>query len=280
MKLNCSLVSFEPVVNCADFSSWQRLVRVTAYCFRFIHNARIFTKTGASASKCTLGALQPEELRKVENHWIQIARRDLVDWDTKYRDLTPFMQDGMIRVGGRLQKSALTYEQIYPILLPASHHISHLIMSETHAKFGHAGPERTLGESRRKVWILRGRNLANNVVRKCVICRKLRQPPHNTLMANLPPERMRFFDPPYTVTGVDLFGPFQLKYGRNKSTKAWGGLFTCATVRAIHLEIVDGLSTEAFLHALRRFVSHHGWPTTIMSDNGSSCIGAQKSVRN
>ena len=99
-------------------------------------------------------------------------------------------------------------------------------------------------------------------------------------MADLPSERMKIFSPPFSVTGVDLFGPFFLKYGRNKKKKAWGALFTCANVRVIHLEIVEDLSTEAFLHALRRFAARHGWPTTVISDNGTSLVGCESELRN
>ena len=98
--------------------------------------------------------------------------------------------------------------------------------------------------------------------------------------SSLAPERIMPFSPPFSVTGVDLFGPFSLKYGRNKSIKAWGALFTCAPMLAIHLEIVESLSTESFLQALHRFVSHHGWPARIISDNGKSFIGAEKELRN
>jgi hypothetical protein len=98
-------------------------------------------------------------------------------------------------------------------------------------------------------------------------------------MADLPPERLKPFSPPFSVTGVDLFGPFYLKYGRNSKVKSWGALFTCATVRAIHLEIVQDLSTEAFLHALRRFAAHHGWPNTVISDNGTSFVGTERELK-
>ena len=155
-------------------------------------------------------------------------------------------------------------------------------MEDVHRKVLHAGPERTLSESRQNFWIVRGRSLAKKLVEDCAICRKLRQSPHTTLMADLPPERIMPFSPPFSFTGVDLFGPFNLKYGRNKSIKAWDALCTCETVRAVHLEIVESLSTESFLQALRRFMSHHGWPATytIISDNGKSFIGAEKELRN
>lgn len=110
---------------------------------------------------------------------------------------------------------------------------------DTHNRVMHAGCERTLCETRRKFWIVRGRNLARQIVKDCVTCRKLRQPPHTTLMADLPPERLKPFSPSFSVTGVDLFGLFLLKYGRNKSIKCWGALYTCSTVRAIQLEIVE-----------------------------------------
>ena len=81
------------------------------------------------------------------------------------------------------------------------------------------------------------------------------------------------------ITMVDLFGPFSLKVSRNKSTKAWGAIFTCATVRAIHLEIVESPSAEAFLQAMRRFLTHHGWPSSVISENGKSFIGAETLLR-
>ena len=152
-------------------------------------------------------------------------------------------------------------------------------MEDIHQKVSHAGCERTLIESRRQYWIVRGRGLAKNIVRNCIVCREPLQPPHTTLMTHLPPERIKPFSHPFTVTRVDLFGPFNLKFGRNKSIKAWGALFTCATVRSIHLEIVESPSSKSFLQALRRFVSHHGWPTTIISDNGKSFVGAKKELK-
>ena len=43
--------------------------------------------------------------------------------------------------------------------------------------------------------------------------------------------------------------------------------------------IVEDLSTSAFLHAFRRFISLHGHPKIIISDNGTSFVGAQKEIR-
>jgi len=47
-------------------------------------------------------------------------------------------------------------------------------------------------------------------------------------------------------------------------------LFTCATSRAVHLEVVTDLSTTTFLLAFRRFVSRRSLPILMMSDNAST----------
>lgn len=260
-----------------NFSSWQRLLRVTAYCLRFINRLRCRVMKNQHA--IPEETLQSVEISSAEEFWLKYIQRDLGNWKQDYSDLSPFVKSDIVRVGGRLRQSSLMYDQMHPILLPARHYICKLIMRDVHEKMGHVGPERTLCECRRKYWIARGRNMAKGIVRNCVVCRKLRQRSHSTLMGDLPTERLKLFSPPFSVTGVDLFGPFKLKYGRNKSVKAWGALFTCATMRAIHLEIVADLSTQAFLQALRRFAATYGWPTTIISDNGTSFVGTQKELR-
>ena len=150
-------------------------------------------------------------------------------------------------------------------------------MGEVHIQVSHGGPERTLSESRRKFWITRGRNLAKGVVKNCTICRKLRQPPHTTLMADLPPGRLKPFSPPLSVTGVDLFWPVQLKKLDETEQRKPGGtvyLRYCSC-----LKIVEDLSTQSFMHALRRFAAHHGWPHMMISDNGKSFVGTEKELK-
>ncbi|XP_032229425.2 uncharacterized protein LOC5505143 [Nematostella vectensis] len=188
--------------------------------------------------------LAPAEIEAAEEYWLRFSQRAMKTED--YPNLSPFIdEDGLMRVGSRLTRTSLPYDQVYPVLLPAKDHISTLIMREMHQMTNHAGRERTLSESRAKYWILRGRNRANKITRKCVTCREQKQPPHTTMMADLPKERLQLVSPPFNVTGVDLFGPFRLKYGRKQSIKAWGAIFTCATVRAVHLKIVENTSAEA-----------------------------------
>ena len=54
--------------------------------------------------------------------------------------------------------------------------------------------------------------------------------------------------------------------------------FVCFNSRAIHIEDVGSLETDAFIQALRRFISVRGSPTKIWSDNGTNFTGAEKEL--
>ena len=71
---------------------------------------------------------------------------------------------------------------------------------------------------------------------------------------------------PFTYTGLDYFGPLYIQ-GESSKEKVWVCLFTCVTVRAIHLELVKDMTAEQFLLALRRFIARRGKPTQIILDN-------------
>ena len=79
-------------------------------------------------------------------------------------------------------------------------------------------------------------------------------------MADLPPERLSYLQPPFSLTGVDYFGPVTVK--RDYRTRSLSGhnkryvcLFACLSFRAIHLELCEDMSTDSFIMALRRFIS-------------------------
>jgi hypothetical protein len=80
---------------------------------------------------------------------------------------------------------------------------------------------------------------------------------------------------PFSVTGLDIAGPLILRGGE----KVWILLLTCATYRAVHLELVGTLSADGFVRALRRFVSRRGRPEIIYSDNGRGFVAAHKAFQ-
>ena len=80
------------------------------------------------------------------------------------------------------------------------------------------------------------------------------------------------------MVGVDLFGPMLVRQGRS-DVKRYGCIFTCLTVRAVHLEMTNGLDTDSFMNALQRFISRRGKPREIWCDNGTNFVGAEQELR-
>ena len=97
-------------------------------------------------------------------------------------------------------------------------------------------------------------------------------------MASLPKDRVTPDKPPFTYTGVDCFGPFDVRRGRGKA-KRYGVIFTCLTLRAIHIEVANSLDTESFINALRRFIARRGRPEEMRSDNGGNFVKGERELR-
>ena len=83
---------------------------------------------------------------------------------------------------------------------------------------------------------------------------------------------------PFTVTGVDYTGALYVRTSNGES-KVYICLFTCASSRAVHLEVVTDLSEESFLHAFRRFASRKSLPKVVVSDNASTFMSAAEDLK-
>lgn len=100
-------------------------------------------------------------------------------------------------------------------------------------------------------------------------------------MGNIPKERFSITTP-FHNTGVDFAGPFLVKPSklrRETVLKCYMAVFVCMTTRAIHLELVSSLTTNDFLHTLKRFIESRGYPKVILSDNGTTFHGANNKLR-
>ena len=101
------------------------------------------------------------------------------------------------------------------------------------------------------------------------------------MLGQLPAERLipgLVFD----HVGVDYAGPVYIKYGfvrKPTIIKAYICVFVSLSVKAVHLELVSDLTTEAFIAALRRFISRRGRPSTVWSDHGTNFVGADREIK-
>ena len=118
-----------------------------------------------------------------------------------------------------------------------------------------------LSDLRRKFWVLKANAEVRRVIDNCLGCRRRLRPPEAQKMAELPDDRLQFRLPPFFTSGVNCFGPFYVKKGRDQM-KRYNVIFICMSLRAAHLEIVGSLSTDSFICVLRRFMSRRGQPAS------------------
>ncbi|XP_028159447.1 uncharacterized protein LOC114352159 [Ostrinia furnacalis] len=166
----------------------------------------------------------------------------------------------------------------FPIILDGTHQAVRLLIEHEHRRLAHGNNETVVNELRQEFFILNLRSTVRSVGHRCQFCRIRKATAVIPPMGNLPASRLTHHCRPFTCVGLDYFGPVQVTIGR-RHEKRYVALFTCLTTRAVHLEVVHDLSTDAAIMALRRFVARRGTPKEIWSDNGTSFVGATKFLR-
>nr|CAB3263161.1 uncharacterized protein LOC104265735 [Phallusia mammillata] len=192
--------------------------------------------------------------------------------------LNPMVVNSVLRVGGRLEKAFIPYDAKHPILLPHSCHFTDLVIERHHRLVGHSGMGHTWSSLRQRFWILKGGVAVRRVIGNCLFCKRRNASAGVQRMADLPSARLHPDEPPFSHVGVDYFGPFPVKQGRS-IVKRYGAVFTCLSIRAVHIEVAHSLSTDSFIDALRRFIGRRGNPENIYSDNGTNFVGAERILR-
>ncbi|XP_055850554.1 uncharacterized protein LOC129915115 [Episyrphus balteatus] len=130
---------------------------------------------------------------------------------------------------------------------------------------------------REKFWLPGGRQSIKKVIASCRICWRLRGKAASQPFAPLPRDRIQA-SRPFETVGVDFAGPLYTQSDDTQS-KVYIMIFTCAVVRAVHLELVLNLTTECCLLAMRRFISRRGPPKTIYSDNAKTFKKAATDIK-
>ena len=118
------------------------------------------------------------------------------------------------------------------------------------------------------------------VIGRCISCKKRMTPRITQEMVELPKIRLTPYEPPFTYSGVDYFGPFYVKRGRGKvAEKRWGAIFVCMNSQAVHLEVARSLETDDLILVLMRFLNRRGHVKELRSDNGSNFVGADREIK-
>ena len=223
------------------------------------------------------------QLECFENEFVDLVKGLLLK-SCKLIPLSPFVKDGLIRVGGRIGSAYILYSSKHQFKISNNHPIASLLVFYINVTNFHSGRVLTLNILREFYWIINAKYLIRKVLKSCIYCKRLRSQPKPPIMSNLPSERLSAFLPPFDFQEVDYFGPLTINLNkRTRSTsgtaKRCGSLFTCMTTRALHLELAGDMPTDSFILALRRFKARRGHPESIQSDNRSNLIGAQGELK-
>ncbi|XP_076660440.1 uncharacterized protein LOC143363793 [Halictus rubicundus] len=269
------------------FSSLTRLMRVTAYLRRFTDNCRkVRGRRGPLTSSELQEALHtvirtcqrsdfPQELHA-------LSRGNAVPSGSPLKSLTPFLgEDGILRVGGRLQNTMLSESQRHPAIINRTSHLALLVIRDAHRQTLHGGLNATLTWILRAFWIPRGRSRVKQVLRNCVTCTRFRASTGQQRMGNLPASRV-LPAKPFLRTGVDYAGPLHMRTSKgrgHKSQKGYVAVFVCMVTKAVHLDAVTDLSAAAFIAAFQRFTARRGRCSHLYSDNGTTFRGADAELQ-
>ena len=290
----------------ASSQTWYRAKRAIAICLKLPERLQQRTARARGQVHTAMQPLKVEDLHQAEAEIIKAVqgeafRNDIellkslkinkaTRKDVKSRKaclkktsslcrLDPFIDEsGLLRVGGRIDRADTPYHIKYPVILPRKGHITTLVIRYYHQQTNHQGRGMTLNEIRGNgFWVIGESSAVARCITRCVLCRKLRGNVGEQKMANLLQDRLEAA-PQFTFCGVDYFGPWLIKEGREE-LKHYGVLFTCLTSHAIHLKIAKSLETDSFINALRRFLARRGPVRLLRSDQGTNLVGAKRELK-
>ena len=182
------------IINIDDFSIFRRLVKVLTHVFCFVRTFRKIEATNQQNSDraSAVRFLIRQEQKKFFSDTLctLLGGKQLAAQHPLVR-LYPFVDDGILKVGGRLAFGEHLSEGMrYPVILPKASRLSALLVTDVHHRFLHAGTQVCITQLRRQFWICGIKSLARQVIRSCVTCARFNSRPVNPLMADLPKERI------------------------------------------------------------------------------------------
>ncbi|XP_055622908.1 uncharacterized protein LOC129766407 [Toxorhynchites rutilus septentrionalis] len=296
IHLHCHLIR-QQLIDFERYSKWERLVRAIAYVYRFIDNCR---RKIENYSTELSGWLNQNELQKAEwtifkliqheaygdeivtfnrNQHLPVDQRLKLEKTSKIVKLTTVLDDqGVLRMDSRITNAQqFSTDFKFPIILPKGHYGTQLLVDWYHRQSKHINTETAVNEMRQKFYVSEMRSAFRKAKKVCQWCRIYKATPVVPRMAPLPPARTVTHIRPFSYVGVDYFGPVLIRQGRSE-VKRWVALFTCLTIRAVHLEVVASMSTESCKMAFRRFIARRGAPAAIYSDRGTNFVGASREL--
>ena len=289
------------------YSTLEKLLRITSYCFRFIspllrkihaqrqHNVNFkrITYSRVIISTKTLH-ISADEMENSLSLWVYLTQKTYfqvehsllsagkgLNSSNSMANLNPIVVEHLIRVGGRLKHQVSNEDAKHPMILPHSSPLTTLLIKRAHLLTLHGGTQLTLATLRQKFWILRARTEIKKIIRSCLLCVRYATRTLTHLMGELPSARVRPSSP-FQSSGVDYAGPISVRLtkSRGKGTlKGYICVFVCMATRAVHPELVEDYTSEAVIAAFHRFTARRGQCKFLYSDQGINFVAADSQLK-
>ncbi|CAJ0956272.1 unnamed protein product [Ranitomeya imitator] len=282
------------------FSTWNSLARALVC---LIYVARSYKSPSPAIQKpcrgwhhCKLAFTVPN-MENAKNVIIRTIQRECyakeldnlnkgqpVPRDSVLKKLYPIIdQDGLLRIGGHLQEAEVELGEKHPIIIPGHHHVTTQLVQHHHVLVKHQGRLFTEGNLRTAgLWIVGAKRCVSKLIYNCVIYHKFCGRTQKLKMANLTLDRLST-EPPFTNVRLDVFGPWSVVARHTRrvqaNAKRWAVMFTCMSIRAVHIEVIESMDTSGFINALRRFIAIRGPMKHISFDRGTNFVGAMKELQ-
>jgi len=200
------------------FSNLDRALRVLAYVPRFVQRCRRQSPlSGVRLEAQDIAAAEElmticTQRRYFSEEYRCLSQKRPVPAASSILSLNPFLdQKGLIRACGRVTASdSLRSDDRHPIILPHDCALSRLLVKFTHLISLHGGNQLVVRLTRSRYWVSRIMNLVKAVVISCKVCVFHKKRLQVQMMESFPKERVSF-SRPFTYTGMDYAGPFDIK---------------------------------------------------------------------
>ncbi|GFS77126.1 integrase catalytic domain-containing protein [Trichonephila clavipes] len=168
----------EALVDINRFSSLKKLLKTTAWVFRFVNNARNIYKSMDFY-------ITADEIQNAEYFWLKCVQSEFYSAEilalkqneqlrssSEIKSLVPYLdENNLLRLTGRLLEADLCFGEKHPVILPRRCKFTELLVIREHERIGHCGVSATLTQLRKKYWIPKGRQLVKTMIRICLVCK-------------------------------------------------------------------------------------------------------------
>ena len=156
------------------------------------------------------------------------------------------------------------------IYLPSPRLFTTLVMVDARLETHHGLVVQTMAKVREKYWIERLRSQVKSLIHRRARCKIYHAKPYtDTPTTSLPTFRTTISRALENVV-VHFSLPLLYKNSKHDCRKAYVALFSCATSRAVHLDLLEDMTTEEFQRTMKEFMARKGIPSLLVSDNAKT----------